>query len=172
MDIRDVLIDGIGQLNDWMDDALKDINAEQVNWNPPGNAVSIGFNAWHVMRTSDNIVNFVLRKTPPIWMAQGFMEKLGLPKVEQGTGMSLEDAHAITISDVELLRDYGKAVGEDAVAFLKGVSPGILEEVQMIRPLGEMPKWRVFRQVVMTHGFMHLGEINALRGQMGFRFAI
>jgi len=124
------------------------------------------------MRTTDNIVNFVFKKTPPIWMAQGYMEKLGLPKVEQGTGMSLEDAHALKISDVELLRAYGRAVGEDAIAFLKDVPVATLEEVQMIRPLGEMPRWRVLRQVVMTHGFMHLGEINALRGQMGFKFAM
>ena len=47
-----------------------------------------------------------------------------------------------------------------------------LEEVQMIRPLGEMPKWRVLRQVVMTHGFMHLGEMNAIKGQLGLQFAI
>lgn len=172
MDIRDLLIDGIEQLTDWMDGALKDLSAEQVNWDPPGNAVSVGFNAWHVMRTTDNIVNFVFKKTPPIWMAQGYVEKLGLPKVEQGTGMSLEDAHALTISNVELLRDYGRSVGADAIAFLKDVSVAALEEVQLIKPLGEMPKWRVVRQVIMTHGFMHLGEINALKGQLGFRFAI
>lgn len=172
MDIRDLLIDGIEQLTDWMDGALKDLNAEQVNWNPPGNAVSVGFNAWHVMRTTDNIVNFVFKKTPPIWMAQGYVAKLGLPEVAQGTGMSLDDAHALTVSDVGLLREYGRVVGVDAIAFLKDVSVEALEEVQMIKPLGEMPKWRVVRQVVMTHGFMHLGEINALKGQMGFKFAI
>ena len=42
----------------------------------------------------------------------------------------------------------------------------------LIKPLGEMPKWRVARQVIMTHGFMHLGEINALRGQLGLPFSI
>jgi hypothetical protein len=45
-----------------------------------------------------------------------------------------------------------------------------LEGMQMIRPLGEMPKWKVVRQVIMTHGFMHLGEINAIKGQLGLGF--
>ena len=40
------------------------------------------------------------------------------------------------------------------------------------KPLGEMPKWRVVRQVLMTHGFMHLGEMNVLRGMMGLQFSI
>lgn len=40
------------------------------------------------------------------------------------------------------------------------------------KPLGEMPKWKVFRQVVMTHGFMHLGEINLTKGLMGMQFAL
>ena len=37
---------------------------------------------------------------------------------------------------------------------------------------GEMPKWKVLRQVVMTHGFMHLGEVNAIKGQLGLQFSI
>lgn len=172
MDIRDLLIDGTDQLNDWLDGALKDLTADQVNWLPPANTVSIGFNAWHIMRTSDNIVNFVLKKTQPLWLSAGYQEKFDLPKVEQGTGMSLDNARAIRIGDVALLRQYGKAVAADVRAFLESVPLESLQEVQPIRPLGEMPRWRVLRQVVMTHGFMHLGEINALKGQMGFSFAI
>jgi len=42
----------------------------------------------------------------------------------------------------------------------------------MIRPLGEMPKWKVCRQVLMTHGFMHLGEMNLIRGILGLQFMI
>jgi hypothetical protein len=47
-----------------------------------------------------------------------------------------------------------------------------LDEVQMIKPLGEMSKWKVVRQVIMTHGFMHLGEINGIKGQLGLGFFI
>lgn len=172
MDIRDVLIDGISQMNEWMDGALDGLTAEQVNFLPPGNSLSIGFNAWHVFRTQDNITNFVFRKQPPLWMAQGYLEKLGLPKVEQGTGMEFETARAISISDPALLREYGQAVGKDCVAYLKDVDVDSLNEVQMIKPLGEMPRWKVFRQVCMTHGFMHLGEVNAVKGQLGLGFFI
>ena len=42
MDIRDMLIDGIGQLNDWLNEAVKDLSAEQMNWLPVGVSTSAG----------------------------------------------------------------------------------------------------------------------------------
>jgi hypothetical protein len=172
MEVRDILIDGISQLKDWSADALTGLTPEQLNYLPDGRTVSIGFNAWHVYRTADNITNFVMKKQPPIWIAQGYLEKTGLPKVEQGTGMGIEDARNIRIEDSGLLVEYGNKVLDDAMDYLKDVPYSTLEEIQMVKPLGEMPKWRVFRQVIMTHGFMHLGEINGLRGQLGLSFSI
>jgi DinB superfamily len=172
MDYRDVLIDGITQLNDWLDEALVPLSREQLNWLPEGKTVSAGFNAWHIIRTQDNITNFVFQRKQPVWVEQGYFEKFNLPKVDQGTGMDLAAARAITISDEALLRDYGATVARECMTFLENVSLETLDEPQMIRPLGEMPKWRVFRMVVMTHGFMHLGEINAIKGQLGLQFAL
>ena len=172
MDIRDVLIDGIEQMNEWMDAALDGLTPEQVNHLPKGKTTSIGFNAWHVFRTQDNIVNFVFQRKSPIWMEQGYLEKTGLPKVEQGTGMDMEVARSLRFEDVALLREYGRKAGDACVEYLKGVDLDSLNEVQMIKPLGEMPRWKVFRQVCMTHGFMHLGEVNAVKGQLGLGFFI
>lgn len=172
MDIRDVLIDGVGQLNEWMDDALAPMSKEQINWLPEGKTTSAGFNAWHVVRTQDNIVNFVLQKQTPIWIEKGYVERFALPKVDQGTGMSLEDARSIVINEPEMLREYNREVGAACLDYLKNVPVADLEAVQMIKPLGEMSKMQVLRQVVMTHGFMHLGEINHIKGVQGLQFAI
>lgn len=172
MDIRDILIDGVSQMNDWLDEAIANLTPDQFNWLPAGKTVSIAFNAWHVLRTEDNITNFVFQRQQPIWVREGHFEKLSLPKVDQGTGMTLEDARAVTIADVAALRSYGAAVAADTLAFLKQVPLETLQEVQQIKPLGEMPKWKVFRQVIMTHGFMHLGEVNAIKGELGLQFSI
>jgi hypothetical protein len=172
VDIRELLVDGVGQLNDWLDEALAPLSAEQLNWLPKGKTVSAGFNAWHILRTQDNITNFVLQKKPTIWVESGYFERFNLPKVDQGTGMGIDDARAVTISDPAMLREYGAAVANECARFLKAVPLDTLNEVQMIRPLGEMPRWKVLRQVVLTHGFMHLGEINAIKGQLGLQFSI
>ena len=172
MDVRDVLIDGISQMNEWMDEAIAVLAPDQVNFLPQGKTVSIGFNAWHIARTQDNITNFVFQRKNPIWIEGGYFERMALPKVDQGTGMGMDDARGIQIADPALLREYSAAVSKDCLDFIKTVPLATLEEVQMIKPLGEMPKWRVFRQVVMTHGFMHLGEVNAIKGQLGLQFSI
>ena len=172
MEARDILVDGVDQMTDWLDGAIKDLTNEQVNHQPGGHAVNIGFNAWHVTRTADNITNFVMQdRKPTVWMSKGYNESWGVPAVAQGTGMSMEEAQSLTFDQAKL-RQYLKEVREDTLAFLKAVPLEKLEEVQMIKPLGEMPKWRVIRQVIMTHGFMHLGEINAVKGQLGLGFFI
>lgn len=172
MDVRDLLVDGIQQMTDWTDEALAAMTTDQVNWLPEGKTTSAGFNAWHVYRTADNIVNFVMKKQKPLWMTEGWAERMGLPPIEQGTGMTLENARAIVINDVANLREYGKVVTADTLDFVKNVDPATFDEIQQIKPLGEMPKWKVYRQVLMTHGFMHLGEINAIKGTMGLQFSI
>lgn len=172
MDIRDLFVDGVNQLNEWTLDALKELSLDQINEVPGGKTVSAGFNAWHIWRTMDNISNFVFQRKQPVWLDKGYCEKMGLPKVDQGTGMSLEEAQALKINDKDLLLAYGREVGASTIDFLKNVPLETIEEMQMIKPLGEMPRWRVFRQVVMTHGFMHLGEINMYRGLKGLQFSI
>lgn len=172
MDSRDLLVDGIQQLSEWLDDALAPLTAEQVNWLPDGKTTSIGFSAWHVYRTMDNVTNFVLSGKQPIWISAGYLERFGLPKVAQGTGMAIEDARAIVINEPALLREYGNRVCAATLDYVRTVPEATLAEVQLIKPLGEMPKWRAARQVLMTHGFMHLGEINLVRGMLGLPFAI
>ena len=64
MEARELLVDGIDQMTDWLDGAIKGLTNEQVNFLPQGQTVSIGFNAWHVIRTADNITNFVRQRRP------------------------------------------------------------------------------------------------------------
>lgn len=172
MEAREILVDGVDQMTEWLDTAIKDLNDEQTNFLPAGKTVSIGFNAWHVARTTDNISNFVMQdRKPPVWIEKGYAERMGLPKVDQGTGMEMETARAMKF-EIAALRDYLGDVRVSALDFLKTVPLAKFEEMQMVKPLGEMPKWRMYRQVVMTHGFMHLGEINGIKGQLGLGFFI
>jgi hypothetical protein len=172
LDTRELLIDGIQQMNEWLDTAIKDLDDGDVNFLPPGKTVNIGFNVWHVLRTQDNITNFVLQdRKPPVWIAEGFAEKMGLPKVDQGTGMAVDEARALTFNLGDL-REYGTRVNASTMDFLKNADMAAMNEIQMIKPLGEMSKVKVMRQVIMTHGFMHLGEVNAVKGQLGLGFFI
>ncbi len=167
MEGREILLDGVRQVIDWYEEALEPLTEDQLNHAPGGLGMSIGWNAWHWYRTIDNITHLVFKREKPLWITEGFAEKLDLPPMLQGTGMPSEEAMQITIKDASALKAYGQAVTLATIALIEGLDEATFDEMQMIKPLGEMPKWRVIRQVIMTHGFQHLGEIYAIKGQLG-----
>ncbi|MDZ7729020.1 MAG: hypothetical protein U5Q44_12935 [Dehalococcoidia bacterium] len=86
MDIREMLIDGISQMNQWVDEALEPLTTEQINKLPEGKTTSIGFNAWHVRRTQDNITNFVCQGKMPVWVEQGLLRAVRAARGRPGHG--------------------------------------------------------------------------------------
>ena len=74
----EVLLDGIQQVVDWYDEALIGLTEEQVNHHPGGLGMSIGWNAWHWYRTVDNITHLIFKGEKPLWITQGYFEKLDL----------------------------------------------------------------------------------------------
>ena len=51
----------IGDLNA----SIEEFSAEELNAHPLEGGPSIGFHVWHVLRTVDNIVNFVFHRDRP-----------------------------------------------------------------------------------------------------------
>ena len=84
-----------GRALDGLVAAIAELTAEQLHFRPSGVSNSIGWEAWHVFRTADNIVHFVFHRERPVWLQQGLDGAWGLPRVEQGTGMDPDVAHAL-----------------------------------------------------------------------------
>jgi hypothetical protein len=151
-----------------LDRAVADLSPEELHRLPPGYNNSIAFIAWHYARTEDNIVRFILQeRRPTVWMEGGYAEKLGLPPIAQGTGMSVEDARAFRIDDLDTFKRYVEQVWTSTEEYLANPDESTFERAVLVRPLGEMPAIRALGQVCMTHGFQHLGEIDMLRTMQG-----
>ena len=153
-----------------LDGALDGLSAEQLHAVPANHpkANTIAWGVWHVVRTEDNVVRFVLQnRRTPVWTEAGYGEKLGLPPVAQGTGMSTEDAHAIRIKDLALFRDYMQKVWASSDEFVATLDPAALDRTVTIRPLGEMSVGRALAQVCVAHGFQHFGELELARTLVG-----
>lgn len=151
--------------------AVADLSEAEWHYLPPSYNNCIAFALWHEARTEDNIVNFVLQdRKPTVWLEGGYDEKLGLPRTAQGTGMTAEEARGFRVRDLDTFMEYVRAAWantEDYISRAEG-----LDRIVTIRPLGEMPAARALGQVVMTHGFQHLGEIDAIRTMLGKSSAI
>jgi hypothetical protein len=96
-----------------LDRGVADLTPAQWHAIPADNARAntIAFEMWHYARTEDNIVRFIIQgRRPTVWMEGGWAERLGLPAVAQGTGMSTEEAQSMRIADLDAFKQYVQAV--------------------------------------------------------------
>ncbi len=155
--------------------SIADLTPEQWHAIPGGNprANHIAFEMWHYVRTEDNIIRFLLQdRRPTVWMDGKWADKLGLPPVTQGTGMTAEDAQALRIDDIAGFKTYMKDVWASTDEWLANPDASEFDKVITVKPLGEMSKIRALGQVCMTHGFTHLGELELIRTLHGLPPAI
>ena len=162
--------DELGRLHRMLDKSLADLSLEQLHTVPAGHprANTIAWGLWHYTRTEDNVVRFVLQnRRPTVWMEGRYAERLGLPPVSQGTGMSTEEAHALRITDIGLFKEYMQRVWASTEEFLSTSDPATLEAPVVVKPLGEMPGIRALGQICVSHGMTHAGEIELARTLVG-----
>ncbi len=158
------------RLHKALDGALDGLTPEQLHAVPANHpkANTIAWGVWHVVRTEDNVVRFVLQnRRTPVWTEGGYGEKLGLPPVAQGTGMSTDDAHGIRIKDLAVFREYMHKVWASSDEFVGTLDAAALDRAVTIKPLGEMTVGRALAQVCVAHGFQHFGEIELARTLIG-----
>ena len=158
------------RLHTLMDRAVADLTPEQWHAVPGGRsrANTIAFEVWHYVRTEDNIVRFILQnRRPTVWMEGGWAERLGLPPVAQGTGMTTEEAQALRIRDLDAFKQYMQEVWRSTDEYLAAPDPTTFDRPVLVKPLGEMPAIRALGQVCMSHGFTPLGGLELARTLLG-----
>jgi hypothetical protein len=147
--------------------ALEDLTLDQLHARPHADANSIGFDAWHVFRTVDNIVHFVFYREPPVWRQQGLAEAWGLPRNVQGTGLPPAEAYAMRFPEPRLLAQYGRDVAAAIVPRLEAMDDAFLTEAIDIAPLGATTRLGAIGTSILTHGYAHLGHIALARTLLG-----
>ena len=153
-----------------LDESLKGLTPEQRHLIVHPKANSIAWVVWHVVRTEDGIVRWVVQnRRAPVWTEGGYAAKLGLPPTTQGTGMPTAEAHALRIDDVDLFTEYMQKVWASTEEFFAGADPTVFDRTVTIRPLGDMTVLRALAQVCVSHGMTHAGEIELLRTLVGTR---
>jgi hypothetical protein len=160
----------LGRLHTSYEKLMEGLTSEQLHQVPAGHpkANHIAWGVWHYVRTEDNVVRYILQNRRPIvWAEGGYAEKLGLPPVAQGTGMTTAEAQAMRIKDLGLFREYMTKVWASTDEYLAKVDPAALDAVVTIKPLGDMPAIRALAQVCVSHGFTHVGEIELARTLVG-----
>ena len=147
--------------------ALSDLGVDDLNHRPHPGANSIGFDAWHVFRTADNVVHFVFYREQPVWLRQGLDAAWGLPRNAQGTGMEPDEVHGFRFPEATLLARYGTDVADAIAPRIEAMSDEFLAETTRVVPHGELTRLRALGTTILTHGHDHLGQIGLARTLLG-----
>lgn len=158
------------RLHGMLDKALEGISDAQLHAVPADHdkVNTIAWNLFHVVRTEDNIVRFVLQdRRSPVWLEGGYAARLGLPPVAQGTGMSTEEAHALRIKDLGVWKEYQQNVWASTEDLFDTAPAGFWDRVVNVKFVGELPAWRALGQICLAHGLMHAGQLETARTLVG-----
>ena len=151
-----------------LDGGLRGLTPEQRHMIVNPRANSIAWVIWHVVRTEDGIVRWVVQnRRMPVWTEGGYADKLGLPPITQGTGMPTAEAQALRIDNIHLFTEYMQKVWASTEDFFAGADPAVFDKTVTIKPLGDMTVLRALAQVCVSHGMTHVGEIELLRTLVG-----
>lgn len=158
------------ELHRVMIDDVKGLTQQQAQWRPAPKANPINFLVWHFMRTEDNIVQNLQGK-PTIWESGNWHQKLGMDKLGidtkvQGTGFQEPDVDKVATLPITELVAYADQVIQSTTNYMKTLDDAKLDyAADPQRP--QRTVGALFRQIIVGHGWWHLGEIKYLKGLQG-----
>lgn len=172
MDALDFIRRNMQSLHRLFDRVVSDLDDEQLHYQAAPGVQPIAFSLWHLVRTEDNIIRFVIQRRPTVWLEGGWHERFGLDPRGQGTGMTDEQAASLRINSLPDWQQYMTRVWVATDEYLDALDPSGLDEARVtIKPVGEMSLADALGGMVLTHGYRHLGEIEYARGLLGLKGA-
>ncbi|MDQ6673293.1 MAG: DinB family protein [Chloroflexota bacterium] len=164
MDCKDVLIDGLGRVEESLRMTLEGLSAEQLAFRPAEHANSLAWLAWHLTRVEDDHVAD-LAGTPQAWIADGWHARFNRPASSHETGFGHGPQEVATIRPESplLLVDYYAAVHQRSLEYLRRLSCQDLDRV--IDTRWDPPVTVGVRLVsVINDATQHVGQMAYLRG--------
>ena len=150
-------------------DAVKDLTDEQLHFRPLDKGHHIAFALWHLVRTEDMVINFLVQKKNPIWNAEVWDKKLEMDPRAQGTGMTEQQAAAVRINNLQDFIGYIQSTFNASESWLETLKEVDLEQIQDLPVLGKRSLYEVIGGTTLVHSAGHLGEIWYIKGLQGLK---
>jgi uncharacterized damage-inducible protein DinB len=144
--------------------AVKDLTPAELKWQPGPQGNSMGLLYFHMARAEDMFVQTFIQGKPRIFNRDKWYLKLNLAENDSaGMGYSAEQVAAFVPPDMAKLQEYAKAVRDETLEYLNGVTPGKLDEINKATRFGEVTVGELWT-IILTHLTQHSGELLYLRG--------
>jgi uncharacterized damage-inducible protein DinB len=145
------------------------LSDEQLHYSPDGESHSIAWVMWHAARIEDFFIQRIFQGQTQEWDAGGWAARTSLPEKGFGTGQPTVEAKAVHLADRTAFAAYQAAVAQRTNAFLDraAADEGLLSQEVKLGERTETVGESINLHMV-THLNGHRGEVNLLRGEMGF----
>ena len=123
MELSQFIEDMLNQENGLLQEAVDDLTAEELVWQPGAESNPIGWTLWHMLRVEDMWVQFFAQRQTEIWERDGWHEKFGLPTRDNGFNHTPQQVAEFPALEFGTLLEYGEAVRAGTLEYLRGLSP-------------------------------------------------
>jgi hypothetical protein len=163
MDVKTTLREQMQAMHGTLEAAVGDCSPDAVARKLPGATInSIGAIYAHTVFSEDGILNFMIRGQAPVYMKDGWAEKIGIEMPQGG----MEPDWDIKM-DLPLFREYAAAVYKTTDEYLSSASDADLERVVDLGFAPAMPVSSFVANILAWHAATHQGEVSALKGVAG-----
>jgi hypothetical protein len=144
--------------------AVDGLTPAELKWQPRPEGNPIGLIYFHMFRAEDMFVQTFIQGRPRLWNRDKWGLKLNIPENDSaGMGYTAEQVAAFVPPDMAKLQEYARAVREETLEYLKGVTPEKLNEVNKATRFGEITLGQLW-DIILIHLTQHAGEMLYLRG--------
>ena len=165
MEWEDLLIDGYGRIPEFLENVLRGLTRDDLDWQPRHDCNSIGWLIWHLTRQQD-AQTASLADEEQLWITDEWYAKFNRqPEPNDiGFGHSPEQVSAFKSPEARILLDYNRAVVEHSKQYISNLS-----ETDLDRGLNEpwfqpLPTVGVRLVSILDDSILHAGQAAYVRG--------
>ena len=162
LDFKQIIRMAMDEYMDELRTALDGLTPQERRFQPSPEAHHVDFTVWHMARVEDNWINRFGRGGEPLWTADGWAARMGIPEEDSGSGYDAQQVADLPVFDIDEMMAYYDAVRRSAYSFLDGLSEDDLDT----GPDPERPEYtigRMFSHVIVEES-QHVGQVAYLRG--------
>ena len=162
---KDLLIDGYSRIPEFLENVLKGLAQDELDWQPRHDCNSIGWLIWHLTRQQDaQIVSLMGGKQ--LWITDEWHGKFNRQPDPNdiGFGQSPEQVSEFKSPEARILLDYNRAVVERSKRYISDLSePDLASELNepWFQPL---PTVGVRLVSILDDSVLHAGQAAYVRG--------
>ena len=130
MKIAEFIEKSLTESKGYIDQAIKGLSADELNFKPKPHSNTIAFLLWHVARVEDLWINRNLLGGKDIYESDGWYKKFGTQAQDSGFGYDVKKLDAWPVPRLDLLQAYAAAIRQKTMDYLSTFNEKTLDDAK------------------------------------------